>query len=62
MASIVEEFVRFHSEALLDGCTKDQLLSIVDYLKVQIAATRLKDTIKRILKVSVINGVNANQF
>jgi hypothetical protein len=63
MASIVEDFFRSPSEALLDSCKKDQLLSIADYFKVQIAATRLKDTIKCILKASLKEeGVQAPAY
>ena len=61
MAAVVEAFIQSPSETLLDSCTKDQLLKIADHFGIEIAATRLKDTIKRILKATLMEeGVLAS--
>ena len=61
MAAVVEAFIQSPSETLLDSCTKDQLLKIADHFGIEIAVTRLKDTIKRILKATLMEeGVLAS--
>ena len=43
-------FVKAPSEELLDSCTKEQLLKIVERYEIQISDKQLKDTVKSILK------------
>lgn len=47
MSSVVEDFISFPSETLLDSCTKDQLLKIADHYKIEIADKRVKDSTVR---------------
>lgn len=53
MASVVDEFIESPSEEILNQCTKDQLLKIADHYKIEISATRLKDSVKSILKANL---------
>ena len=45
-------FVKAPSEALLDKCTREQLLKIVDHYQIEDGDKQLKDTVRSILKCS----------
>ncbi len=62
MTSVVDLFIRDPDEALLDQCTKDQLLKIADHFKIEIEAKRLKETVKNILKANLMEeGILASE-
>lgn len=54
MTSIVDEFVDSPSVALLDQCTKDQLLLIAEKYKIEIQDRKLKETVKDSLKAGLL--------
>ena len=54
MASIVDEFDDSPSVALLDQCTKDQLLLIAEQYELEIADKRLKESVKISLKAGLL--------
>ncbi|XP_055788765.1 uncharacterized protein LOC129861392 [Salvelinus fontinalis] len=56
MASFVDEFIRFPSEELLELGTKEQLLKIAEYYKVEISDKRLKNSIRLILKANLMES------
>ncbi len=55
MSNLVEDFISFPSEALLDSCTKDQLFKIADHYGIEIGDRRVKDsTVRETLKTKLI--------
>lgn len=46
MASLVQDFSQDPSESLLDQCTKEQLLRIVERYGVDILDKKFKDSVK----------------
>ena len=49
----VADFVKAPSEALLDKCTREQLLKIADHYQIEVGDKRLKDAIRSILKANL---------
>lgn len=55
MSNQVEDFISSPSGALLDSCTKDQLLKIADHYGIEIGDKRVKDsTVRETLKAKLI--------
>ena len=54
MASIVDTFVDSPSVALLDQCTKDQLLLIAEKYEIEILDKRLKESVKGSLMAGLL--------
>ena len=54
MASVVDEFVGSPSVALLDQCTKDQLLLIAEKYGIEIVDRKLKESVKGSLKAHLL--------
>lgn len=50
----VDAFVQSPSEELLNSCTKEQLLKLVEQYDVDIGDKRLKDDIKEVLKAALV--------
>lgn len=51
---MVEEFVEAPSLELLERCTKDQLIQLAEYFKIELTDKRLKENIKVILKSKMV--------
>lgn len=52
--SLVEEFVDAPSVELLEQCTKDQLIKLAEYFKIELTEKRLKENIKFVLKRKMV--------
>ncbi|XP_039537129.1 uncharacterized protein LOC120485420 [Pimephales promelas] len=50
----IDEFVSSPSHELLNGCTKEQLLSIAEHYEIVIKDKRLKENVKTALKIELI--------
>ena len=50
MASLVESFIQEPSQALLEQCTKEQLLRIAEHYEVDIPDKKLKESVKTCLR------------
>ena len=58
----VADFVKAPSEALLDKCTREQLVKIADHYRIEVGDKRLKDTVRSILKANLAEmGVLAEE-
>ncbi len=56
MSSLVETFIQNPSEAILEQCTKEQLLKISEHYEVDIPDRKLKETVKTCLKCCLIEA------
>lgn len=54
MDVVVEAFVQAPSEALLNACTKDQLVKIAGHYNVDVGDKRVKETVKTNLKFMLL--------
>ncbi|XP_036965434.1 uncharacterized protein LOC119025698 isoform X1 [Acanthopagrus latus] len=64
MDDVVEAFVQAPTEALLDECTKDQLVKIAGHYNVEVGDKRVKETVKanlkfKLLKMNVLDAGEA---
>ena len=58
----VADFVKAPWEALLDKCTREQLVKIADHYQIEVGDKRLKDAVKSILKANLAEmGVLAEE-
>ncbi len=48
-----DAFIEAPTESFLDECTKDQLVKIADFYKVDVGDRRVKETVKANLKVNL---------
>lgn len=49
----VSDFVKALSEGLLDRCTREQLLKIMDHYRIEVGDKRLEDVVRSILKTNL---------